>query len=165
MTNYKQKYEDLCRDIDLAIAGQKEGETKIVLQNIKERNREHNDESIIMAIKEAVNSYWSDDTLAITDILAWLEKQSEQTLLQINKTNAMAHSEKLRKVEQEVINPSLLGERDTTFNEEVTKYCRENNIYDTDKIGEVYSIATHFLYWQSHKPAEWSEEDEKNSSY
>lgn len=78
MTNYKQKYEDLCRDIDLAIAGQKEGETKIVLQNIKERNREHNDESIIMAIKEAVNSYWSDDTLAITDILAWLEKQGDQ---------------------------------------------------------------------------------------
>lgn len=107
MTNYKQKYEDLCRDIDLAIAGQKEGETKIVLQNIKERNRGHNDESII----------------------------------------------------------SLLGERDTTFNEEVTKYCREHNIYDTNKIGEVYSIATHFLYWQSHKPAEWSEEDEKNSSY
>ena len=29
MTNYKQKYEDLLRDIDLAIAGQKEGETKI----------------------------------------------------------------------------------------------------------------------------------------
>ena len=78
MTNYKQKYEDLLRDIDLAIAGQKEGETKIVLQNIKERNTERNDESIIMAIKEAVNSYWSDDTLAITDIVAWLEKQGGQ---------------------------------------------------------------------------------------
>ena len=37
MRYYKQKYEDLLRDIDLAIAGQKEGETKIVLQNIKER--------------------------------------------------------------------------------------------------------------------------------
>lgn len=86
MTNYKQKYEDLCRDIDLAIAGQKEGETKIVLQNIKERNTERNDESIIMAIKEAVNSYWSDDTLAITDILAWLEKKGDQKPTNWNPT-------------------------------------------------------------------------------
>lgn len=56
---------------------------------------------------------------------------------------------------------TMLGERDTTFNEEVIKYCREHNIYDTDKIGEVYLIAGHFLYWQSHKSAEWTEEDEK----
>ncbi len=50
---------------------------------------------------------------------------------------------------------------DNTFNEEVTKYCREHNIHDTDKIGEVFSIAGHFLYWQSRKPVTKSKSTEK----
>ena len=33
---------------------------------------------MIIAIKEAVSYYWSDDSQAKTDILAWIEQQKEQ---------------------------------------------------------------------------------------
>lgn len=42
---------------------------------------ESEDERIRKAIKEAVENYWSDDTQALTDILAWLEKQGNQESL------------------------------------------------------------------------------------
>lgn len=79
MEDYKKKYENLLHDIDIAIAGQKEGETKIVLQNLKERNTESEDERIRKMIIHVINI--TPATIAVQyrkEMLDWLEKQVEK---------------------------------------------------------------------------------------
>ena len=81
MEDYKNKYENLLHDIDIAIAGQKEGETKIVLQNLKERHTESEDERIrkwLIEIVEEVrkaNPTNAEHNGNCSEALAWLEKQ------------------------------------------------------------------------------------------
>ena len=86
MEDYKEKYENILHDIDIAIAGQKEGETKIVLQNLKERHTESEDERIKkcigMCLTDATEQRFEDFNTTLKDCLSWLEKQSEQKLEQ-----------------------------------------------------------------------------------
>ena len=74
--DYEKAYKDLMRDIDIAIEGQNDGETKVVLQNIKERNIESEDERIrtrLIALVEAFGQGEYKD-----EMLAYLERQKEQ---------------------------------------------------------------------------------------
>ena len=89
MEDWKKKYEDLIRDIDIAIEGQGEGETKIVLQNLKQRSMESEDERIKKLIKFTLQSYTRSvvvGTLSLkdyNDCVVWLEKQGEQKPIMI----------------------------------------------------------------------------------
>ena len=77
MEDYKKKYENLLQDIDIAIAGQKEGETKIVLQSIKERNTESKDEKIRKMIINLVKEHSVNHERCQME--EWLGKQGKQT--------------------------------------------------------------------------------------
>lgn len=72
--DYEKKYENA-----LAWARKvMDGKIGFVFDDVKDvfsELTESEDEKIRKAIEEAVNYYWSDDTQARTDILAWLEKQ------------------------------------------------------------------------------------------
>ena len=85
--DYEKAYKDLMRDIDIAIEGQNDGETKVVLQNIKERNIESYDERIRKEIIEFLtDGIWSvkeigkvRETQKYAKWIAYLEKQKKQT--------------------------------------------------------------------------------------
>ena len=92
MEYYKEQYEKLLRDIDIAIAGQKEGEMKTVLQNLKERNTESEDEMIrkemikgFEALKEKHSESFA--TIPINKCIAWLKRHGETT----NKVSIWKH--------------------------------------------------------------------------
>ena len=91
MEHYKEKYESLLRDIDIAIAGQKEGEMKTVLQNLKERHTESEDEKIRKALIHLINEQdgflTAINGISVKDVIAWLEKQGEQP----NKVSLWKH--------------------------------------------------------------------------
>lgn len=85
MDDYKEKFEKLIRDIDIAIEGQKEGELKTVLQNIKERNTENEDEKTrkkILTIIEneatKISKLTGELPVWYNNAIEWLEKHCEQ---------------------------------------------------------------------------------------
>ena len=82
--DYEKAYKDLMRDIDIAIDGQNNGEIKVVLQNIKERNIESEDERIRKSLvvyfrKFNPKNMW-DGTFSFGDVLSYLERQKDKVV-------------------------------------------------------------------------------------
>lgn len=76
--DYEKAYKDIMKDIDHAIAGTYNEQTKIVLENIKQRNAESEDERIrtrLIALVEAFGQGKHKD-----EMLAYLERQKEHKL-------------------------------------------------------------------------------------
>ena len=102
--------------------------------------KESRDERIRKAIKEAISSYWTDVTQAIEDCIAWLEKH-KYTEEDMDRAYKCADEVQYKRgYEAAIAWLEKHGEQNHTV-EEV------DNLHD-------------YLYGEQ-KPAEWSEEDEK----
>lgn len=146
--DYKEKYESLLRDIDIAIAGQKEGEIKTVLQNLKERNTESEDERMRKQLLDWFKGCsWDtidDGKLKREDIIAWLEKQGE-------KVNVIENFDtEFEKQVSRLIASTINKEHE--YNDGFVKWAAN----------ALLNYAKHELEKQGEqKPAEWSEKDEQ----
>ena len=79
MDLYKEKYEAVMLDIDTALLGTRDENTKIVLEDIKQRNSESEDERIINRIINLLHTGGYLEEPDRTTAFAWLEKQKEHT--------------------------------------------------------------------------------------
>ena len=150
--DYEKAYKDLMRDIDIAIEGQNDGETKVVLQNIKERNIESYDERIRKEIIEFLtDGIWSvkeigkvRETQKYAKWIAYLERQKEQKPTEFPKSEDYGIDGLYAAVD---ILQKTLGD--------VDGYQTDDGILEH----KCAISAVKELYEQ--KPAEWSEEDRK----
>ena len=79
--DYKEKYEAVMLDIDTALLGTREENTKIVLENIKQRNSESEDERMRKFLIDILShgSWRKDWPCSPVECIAWLEKQKDNT--------------------------------------------------------------------------------------
>ena len=80
MDLYKEKYEAVMLDIDTALLGTRDENTKIVLEDIKQRNSESEDERIINRIINLLHTGGYLEEPDRTTAFAWLEKQKEHSM-------------------------------------------------------------------------------------
>lgn len=75
--DYERKYNDALKRAQQLNADNMLSDE--LIEEIFPELRESEDERIRKSIREAITYYWSDDTQALRDILAWLEKQKDTT--------------------------------------------------------------------------------------
>lgn len=77
--DYKKKYEEAVNKLEKFFIN---NDDRILykhdIESVFPELKKSEDDIIRRAIKEAVEYYWSDDTQARTNIIAWLKKQCEQ---------------------------------------------------------------------------------------
>lgn len=146
-------------------------ETMEILEALAPELAESEDERIRKELKEAFEAYDIESTwngIPIRSIFAWLEKQKEQNLI-------MANSPQLKEQKQEKFPPYVTGFKGdpdpagTSDLEEAAEKYASKTLCDPDDGPSTGLAKESFIAgaeWQKEqKPAEWSEEDEKDMAH
>ena len=146
-------------------------ETMEILEALVPELAESEDERIrrwLCDYFSSIDKAWIHKDITCIDILRWLEKQKEQNLI-------MANSPQLKEQKQEKFPPYVTGFKGhpdpagTSDLEEAAKEYASKTLCDPDDGPSTGLAKESFIAgaeWQKEqKPAEWSEEDEKDMAH
>jgi len=170
--DYKEKYEAVMNDIDAALLGTRDEKTKIILENIKSRNAESEDERIREELAETIRGISTDCLYAIylsneqkKRYFAWLEKQKKCHPDDVlNRTYQEGFEDGFkagREVERRNSSDAdfMKSRMQEPWNKEKQK--EQKPILGISSSGSGAMGTTPPSFKLDVKPVEWSEEDEK----
>ena len=154
--DYKEKYEAVMLDIDTALLGTREENTKIVLENIKQRNSESEDERMRKFLIDILShgSWRKDWPCSPVECIAWLEKQKDNTEGDFGRGYDCGYQACLNSHGAEWLEKQKEQKDFRKLYEDIAKSEWFKKAYVGKSLGEEDEQ-------KEQKSAEWSEEDEK----